>query len=77
MVARTSFSDKITCIFYFSGLLDLTMNDDDDRTIIQTNEDRRILEKRILEELADKTPKVEMPEREREETLSRKTHRIT
>ena len=55
MVARTSFSDKITCIFYFSGLLDLTMNDDDDRTIIQTNEDRRILEKRILEELADKT----------------------
>ena len=77
MVDRTSFSDKITCIFYFSGLLDLTMNDDDDRTIIQTNEDRRILEKRILEELADKTPKVEMPEREREETLSRKTHRIT
>jgi hypothetical protein len=33
------------------------MNDDDDLTVIQTDEDRKILEKRILEELADEDPR--------------------
>jgi len=49
-------------------------DDDDDRTIVQTDEDREILQKKVLQELADKTPEVETPERDRQETRSRISH---
>ena len=65
------------CIFHDIGLFILTMNDDDDRTVIQTDEDRKILERRILGELADETPEIEAPERDRQESLSGISHRIT
>ncbi|HUV22555.1 MAG TPA: hypothetical protein VMZ32_12235 [Gammaproteobacteria bacterium] len=43
------------------------MNDDDDLTVIQTDEDKKILEKKILEELADEDPGGETaPERDRQ-----------
>ena len=41
------------------------MNDDEDLTLIQTDEDKRQLEKRILEELADDVTNFEMQESDR------------
>ena len=41
------------------------MNDDEDPTLIQTDEDKRQLEKRILEELADDITNIEMQENDR------------
>ena len=41
------------------------MNDDEDLTLIQTDEDKRQLEKRILEELADDITNFEMQESDR------------
>ena len=41
------------------------MNDDEDLTVIQTDEDKRQLEKRILEELADDITNFEMQEDDR------------
>ncbi|MFT5134567.1 MAG: hypothetical protein ACI9SC_003046 [Gammaproteobacteria bacterium] len=41
------------------------MNDDEDLTLIQTDEDKRQLEKRILEELADDITNIEMQENDR------------
>jgi hypothetical protein len=41
------------------------MNDDEDLTLIQTDEDKRQLEKRILEELADDVTNIEMQENDR------------
>ena len=41
------------------------MNDDEDLTVIQTDEDKRQLEKRILEELADDITNIEMQENDR------------
>ena len=41
------------------------MNDDEDLTLIQTDEDKRQLEKRILEELADDIANFEMQESDR------------
>jgi hypothetical protein len=38
------------------------MNDDEDLTVIQTDEDRRQLEKRILEELDEDITNFEMQE---------------
>jgi hypothetical protein len=43
----------------------LTMNDDEDLTLIQTDEDKRQLEKRILEERADDITNFEMQESDR------------
>ena len=41
------------------------MNDDEDLTVIQTDEDKQKLEKRILEELADDITNIEMQENDR------------
>ena len=41
------------------------MNDDEDLTLIQTDEDKRQLEKRILEEPADDITNFEMQENDR------------
>ena len=41
------------------------MNDDEDLTVIQTDEDKRLLEKRILEELAEDITNFEMQENDR------------
>jgi hypothetical protein len=41
------------------------MNDDEDLTVIQTDEDKRLLEKRILEELAENITNFEMQENDR------------
>ena len=41
------------------------MNDDDDLTVIQTDEDKRIIEKRILEELDDDITNIEFLENDR------------
>jgi hypothetical protein len=41
------------------------MNDDEDLTVIQTDEDKRQLEKRILEELAEDITNFEMQENDR------------
>ena len=41
------------------------MNDDEDLTIIQTDEDKRQLEKRILEEFAEDVTNFEMQENDR------------
>jgi hypothetical protein len=41
------------------------MNDDEDLTLIQTDEDKRQLEKRILEERADDITNFEMQESDR------------
>jgi hypothetical protein len=41
------------------------MNDDDDLTVIQTDEDRQILEKRILEELDEDVTNIEFLESDR------------
>ena len=38
------------------------MNDDEDLTVIQTDEDKQKLEKRILEELAEDTTNFELQE---------------
>jgi hypothetical protein len=43
----------------------LTMNDDEDLTLIQTDEDKRQLEKRILDELAEDVTNFEMQESDR------------
>ena len=43
----------------------LTMNDDEDSTLIQTDEDKRQLEKRILDELAEDVTNFEMQESDR------------
>jgi hypothetical protein len=40
------------------------MNDDEDLTVIQTDEDRRQLEKRILEELDEDSTNIEMQEKD-------------
>ena len=41
------------------------MNDDEDMTVIQTDEDRARLEKRILEELDDDITNIEMQKDDR------------
>ncbi len=41
------------------------MNDDEDLTLIQTDEEKRQLEKRILEELAEDITNFEMQENDR------------
>jgi hypothetical protein len=41
------------------------MNDDEDLTVIQTDEDKQILEKRILEELDEDITNIEFLENER------------
>lgn len=41
------------------------MNDDEDLTVIQTDEDKRQLEERILEELAEDVTNFEMQENDR------------
>ena len=41
------------------------MNDDDDLTVIQTDEDKQILEKRILEELDEDITNIEFLENDR------------
>jgi hypothetical protein len=41
------------------------MNDDEDLTVIQTDEEKRQLEKKILEELDEDTTIVEMLEKDR------------
>jgi hypothetical protein len=41
------------------------MNDDDDLTLIQTDEDKRQLEKRILEEFAEDVANIESQESDR------------
>ena len=41
------------------------MNDDDDLTVIQTDEDRQILEKRILEVLDEDITNIEFLENDR------------
>lgn len=41
------------------------MNDDEDLTIIQTDEDKRLLEKRILEELDEDITIIEFQENDR------------
>ena len=41
------------------------MNDDEDLTVIQTDEEKRQLEKRILEELDEDITLVEMLEKDR------------
>jgi hypothetical protein len=44
------------------------MNEDDDRTVIQTDEDKEILKKKILEERANEDSRAEkVPERDRRE----------
>ena len=44
------------------------MNDDDDRTVIQTDKDKEILQKKILEERANEDSRVEkVPERDQQE----------
>jgi hypothetical protein len=44
------------------------MNDDDDRTVIQTDKDKEILQKKILEERANLDPRAEKaPERDQQE----------
>ena len=49
----------------FLVYLYLTMNDDEDLTLIQTDEDKRQLEKRILDELAEDITNFEMQENDR------------
>jgi len=44
------------------------MDDDEDLTVIQTDEDKRQLEKRILEELAEDITNFEMQEKDRQES---------
>lgn len=41
------------------------MNDDEDLTVIQTDEDKQQLEKRILEELDEDITDIEMQENDR------------
>jgi hypothetical protein len=41
------------------------MNDDEDLTLIQTDEDKRQLEKRILEEFAEDVANIESQESDR------------
>jgi hypothetical protein len=41
------------------------MNDDEDLTVIQTDEDKRQLEKRILEELDEDITNIELQENDR------------
>ena len=41
------------------------MEDDEDMTVIQTDEDRRQLEKRILDELAEDVTNFELKENDR------------
>jgi hypothetical protein len=41
------------------------MNDDEDLTVIQTDEDKRQLEKKILEELDEDITNIEMQENDR------------
>ena len=41
------------------------MNDDEDLTVIQTDEDKQQLEKRILEELDEDITNIEMQENDR------------
>jgi hypothetical protein len=41
------------------------MNDDEDLTLIQTDEDKRQLEKKILEEFAEDVTNIEMQENDR------------
>ena len=43
------------------------MNDDEDLTVIQTDEDRRQLEMKILEELGEDITNIEMQEDGRQE----------
>ena len=43
------------------------MNDDEDMTVIQTDEDRLQLEKKILEELNEDSTNIEMQEDGRQE----------
>ena len=48
----------------FLGYFYSVMNDDEDLTVIQTDEDRRQLEKRILEELDEDITNIEMQEKD-------------
>ena len=41
------------------------MDDDEDLTVIQTDEDKRLLEKKILEELAEDITNFELQENDR------------
>jgi hypothetical protein len=41
------------------------MNDDEDLTVIQTDEDKQQLEKKILDELAEDITNIEMQENDR------------
>jgi hypothetical protein len=41
------------------------MNDDEDLTLIQTDDDKRQLEKKILEEFAEDVTNIEMQENDR------------
>jgi hypothetical protein len=43
------------------------MNDDEDLTVIQTDEDKQQLEKKILDELAEDITNIEMQENDRSE----------
>ncbi len=43
----------------------MTMNDDEDLTVFQTDEDKQILEKRILEELDEDITNIEFLENDR------------
>jgi hypothetical protein len=43
------------------------MNDDEDLTVIQTDEDKQKLEKKILDELAEDITNIEMQENDRSE----------
>jgi hypothetical protein len=43
------------------------MNDDEDLTVIQTDEDKKQLEKKILDELAEDITNIEMQENDRSE----------
>ncbi len=49
----------------FLNYLYLTMNEDEDLTIIQTEEDRRQLEKRLLGEFAEDVTNFEMQKNDR------------
>ena len=48
----------------FLGYFYSVMDDDEDLTVIQTDEDRRQLEKRILEELEEDSGNIEMQEKD-------------
>jgi hypothetical protein len=48
----------------FLGYFYSVMDDDEDLTVIQTDEDRRQLEKRILEELDEDITNIEMQEKD-------------